>query len=403
MKKRLPEVLLVVLCISFFAADSAGAAGERRLRDPGDPAGSTVQVVSEERYIGQYFEADVSGKTKHHIYLGDQMLGTLNNKTELFFIIPDHVGSSSILITSTGTVAEMTDYKPFGTQTVHQTSVLTGNQYTFAGKEIDPESTLQYFGARYLNNDLARFSSTDPLLQDPGRIARVLGDPQQLNSYAYGRNNPLSFMDPTGEKVELVRRPVGEENLTIGAHAFVLITNNLDDARGLMDVPGVADKTKITLGGYTSEQGWIQGAFGDLVKHANYTDDYDMPESRYLSRVTIQKPEAYRSQSEFENAVLQSYLNLPDNMRAYSFLAHPTYAHQANSNNAASTILLNAGVPQDQIVSGLSSFGLARTPGLGVRIPAYSSPSAKLQYRIARNIAANFFESLGQKVSRLFR
>src|SRR3989344_7215737 len=223
MKKRSTEILFLILCIRFIAADSAGAAGERLLRDPGDPAGSTVQVISEESYIGQYFEADVSGKTKHHIYLGDQMLGTLNNKTELFFIIPDHVGSSSILITSTGTVAEMTDYKPFGTQTVHQTPVPTGNQYTFAGKELDQESTLQYFGARYLNNDLARFSSTDPLLQDPGRMARVLGDPQQLNSYAYGRNNPLSFMDPTGEKVELVTREVPYS--LVGPHAFVSFTN----------------------------------------------------------------------------------------------------------------------------------------------------------------------------------
>ena len=68
--------------------------------------------------------------------------------------------------------------------------------YKFTGKERDQECGLDYFGARYFSGAMGRFTSADqPLLdQDPS-------DPQSWNLYAYGRNNPLSFIDPTGTTV----------------------------------------------------------------------------------------------------------------------------------------------------------------------------------------------------------
>jgi len=41
---------------------------------------------------------------------------------------------------------------------------------------------------------MGRFMSPDPLYIEMHRLA----DPQQLNLYMYGRNNPLSITDPTG-------------------------------------------------------------------------------------------------------------------------------------------------------------------------------------------------------------
>jgi RHS repeat-associated protein len=60
-----------------------------------------------------------------------------------------------------------------------------------SGKERDSESGLDNFTARYLGSSLGRFMSPDPMggHQD---------DPQTLNRYAYVRNNPLKFTDPTG-------------------------------------------------------------------------------------------------------------------------------------------------------------------------------------------------------------
>ena len=66
----------------------------------------------------------------------------------------------------------------------------------FTGKERDSESGLDYFGARYFSGAMGRFTSPDQPFsdQDPS-------DPQSWNLYAYGRNNPLTFIDPTGTTV----------------------------------------------------------------------------------------------------------------------------------------------------------------------------------------------------------
>jgi RHS repeat-associated protein len=67
-------------------------------------------------------------------------------------------------------------------------------RYRCTGKERDTESGNDYFGARYYASSMGRFLSPDPLYIEMHRLV----DPQQLNLYAYGRNNPLRVTDPTG-------------------------------------------------------------------------------------------------------------------------------------------------------------------------------------------------------------
>ena len=66
-----------------------------------------------------------------------------------------------------------------------------------SGKERDTETGLDYFGARYYGSNMGRFMSADPLYIEAKRLA----DPQKLNLYAYARNNPLKFVDPTGLEI----------------------------------------------------------------------------------------------------------------------------------------------------------------------------------------------------------
>jgi RHS repeat-associated protein len=71
--------------------------------------------------------------------------------------------------------------------------------HKFTGKERDSESGLDDFGARYFASTMGRFTSVDPVEITPGRLR----DPQQLNLYSYARNNPLRFVDPDGEILEI--------------------------------------------------------------------------------------------------------------------------------------------------------------------------------------------------------
>jgi RHS repeat-associated protein len=75
------------------------------------------------------------------------------------------------------------------------------------GKERDAESGLDNFGARYFGSSLGRFETPDPLpwlgwqrgnSRDRDRFAAFIGNPQNLNLYAYVDNNPLNRTDPTG-------------------------------------------------------------------------------------------------------------------------------------------------------------------------------------------------------------
>ncbi len=65
--------------------------------------------------------------------------------------------------------------------------------FEFTGKERDGETGLDYFGARYYAGVQGRFTGADPVMSS----ARA-SDPQSWNRYAYARNNPLLYVDPTG-------------------------------------------------------------------------------------------------------------------------------------------------------------------------------------------------------------
>lgn len=71
----------------------------------------------------------------------------------------------------------------------------------FTGKERDTESGNDYFGARYYASSMGRFMSPDydEAEDDPEPVPYAdLENPQTLNLYAYGRNNPLGGVDVDG-------------------------------------------------------------------------------------------------------------------------------------------------------------------------------------------------------------
>lgn len=70
----------------------------------------------------------------------------------------------------------------------------------FTGKERDSETGLDFFGARYMSSAQGRFTSIDPVTITTHRLQ----NPQELNLYAYVANNPLRFIDPTGEILQCV-------------------------------------------------------------------------------------------------------------------------------------------------------------------------------------------------------
>ncbi len=63
--------------------------------------------------------------------------------------------------------------------------------FGFTGQRLDDSTGLMYYRARYYAAGLGRFVQADTIVPNPG-------NPQSFNRYAYVLNNPLRYVDPTG-------------------------------------------------------------------------------------------------------------------------------------------------------------------------------------------------------------
>jgi RHS repeat-associated protein len=81
--------------------------------------------------------------------------------------------------------------------------------FRFTGKELDQETGLYYYGARYLDPKTSRWISADPAMGEyvpsPGqRKSRLPGlggiyNIVNMHVYAYTHNNPINLTDPDGK------------------------------------------------------------------------------------------------------------------------------------------------------------------------------------------------------------
>ena len=80
-----------------------------------------------------------------------------------YFYHPDHLGSSSLITDGTGALTQHIQYVPFGEVFVEERTNSWSTPYKFNGKELDEETGLNYFHARYYDPRLSVWLSVDPL------------------------------------------------------------------------------------------------------------------------------------------------------------------------------------------------------------------------------------------------
>ena len=103
----------------------------------------------------------------------------------------DRVGSIRADTGPAGGVRDRGSYMPFGEALANGGGGVTndGNPLAFTGQYLDPVTGLYDMRARSYDSSLGRFASSDPL---------AYLDAPRASTYAYARNNPLSFVDPSG-------------------------------------------------------------------------------------------------------------------------------------------------------------------------------------------------------------
>jgi RHS repeat-associated protein len=131
----------------------------------------------------------------------------------------DGVGSVRAVSNETGQVVRKHNYAPFGEEHLAQ----GGNDSRgFVGKERDAETGFDYFGARYYGQRTGRFTSADTPAADVDPAK-----PQSWNRYAYSRNNPLRYVDPTGRAIQLLGQTESDRERELDAIRASLVGSEL--------------------------------------------------------------------------------------------------------------------------------------------------------------------------------
>ena len=115
-------------------------------------------------------------------------LGSPYAPDEIFYIHPDHLGSASWITNKYAEPEQYIHYAPYGELLANQQVNTYDERYKFTGKERDAESGYDYFGARFLAQQLGIWLSVDPWSDIYPFIS----------PYAYCFGNPIILFDPNG-------------------------------------------------------------------------------------------------------------------------------------------------------------------------------------------------------------
>ena len=154
-------------------------------------------------YASAYFVENNNGYTKHYYagatrlvskigedyYENNELVPTGKEEKEQYFYFQDHLGSSTYITDLNGDIAQYAAYTPYGEMFREYHNV---TPYRFNGKELDTETGLYYYGARYYNPSTALWLGVDPLASKyPG-----------VSPYVYCMSNPVKYVDPDGRAWE---------------------------------------------------------------------------------------------------------------------------------------------------------------------------------------------------------
>ena len=199
----------------------------------------TEEGRSETLYFNNFYTIHIPVQDKNnpqglrvhkHIFVGNSRLVTAMTHTDnngdnaeqrekRYYYHSDHLGSAQFVTDWRGRQYEHIEYTPYGELWIEEVAAgLDKLPFRFTGKELDEETGLYYYGARYLDPKYSRWLSGDPALNDyipkapvddkakkhnenlpgMGGVFNVVN----LHLYHYAGNNPVKYADPDGRETD---------------------------------------------------------------------------------------------------------------------------------------------------------------------------------------------------------
>jgi len=208
--------------------------------------------------------------SKSYVYAGSRLLSTItkSGSSELTeYHHPDRLGTK-LVTDSTANTAKSQSTLPFGALISAETQATTNQKFTLYDRS--GVTGLDYAVNRTYNSGQSRFTQVDPI----GIGASSIGDPQSLNMFAYTQNDPVDFVDPTGENLQGPYDPFGiayyvDGILTTANHAWGILNSgsgfiNFHNVAGLEVVESVVHYENVRV--VFNQSFHYQGRGDDLDK-----------------------------------------------------------------------------------------------------------------------------------------
>ncbi len=106
----------------------------------------------------------------------------------MYYFHPDHLGLSTLITGEQGEAA--TRISTYGQIDQPHSVGLNAVTYEFTSQELDEETVLYYYGARFYGSTLSRFLNLDKIIPDEWNS-------QTWNRHSYVYNNPVFYTDPS--------------------------------------------------------------------------------------------------------------------------------------------------------------------------------------------------------------
>jgi RHS repeat-associated protein len=211
------------------------------------PQGETV-------YVNQFYTQRPGATGTKHVYAGTTRIasklvrqdtpnsnpaGKTPFEKDLYFYHPDHLGTSNYITDLNAKLYEHLEYFPFGEAWVEENSNTQRTPYLFTAKELDEETGLYYFGARYYDPRTSVWQSADPILGkylptgDHEKDQHLSGmggvfNTRNLGVYGYVGMNPLRFTDPDGNEITVTKTET-KHNGNVSTHYNINFTAMLSN------------------------------------------------------------------------------------------------------------------------------------------------------------------------------
>ncbi|MFI7100861.1 RHS repeat domain-containing protein [Streptomyces sp. NPDC050161] len=196
-------------------------------------------------YLGDHTEVTLDKgadkpKATRYIPLGSGNQAVLADDGTYTLTLADHLGTGQLAVNAADQTLTQRRNLPFGTPRGDRPTTWPGSKGYVGGTDDTTDTGLTHLGAREYDPDTGRFLSVDPVMD--------LTDPQQMNGYTYGNNNPLTFNDPSGTMFANPDGSGSASGVVQNKHGGMRLSGSKDY------IPGPGACIKPYCGGYSEER-----------------------------------------------------------------------------------------------------------------------------------------------------